>query len=56
MLENKDDQTVVEEFEIFWRTINKGICPQCKQSMIREQVGPCVYAKPCNHRLYQGKI
>jgi len=33
------------------------VCPQCKASIIQfRQVGRCVYASPCGHRLYQGKV
>lgn len=32
------------------------ICPHCDTPIQREvQVGRCVYAEPCNHRLYQGR-
>jgi hypothetical protein len=33
-----------------------GTCPHCKRPMTQQQVGPCVYASPCGHRLFQGKI
>jgi hypothetical protein len=32
------------------------ICPHCQQQMTREQRGPDVYAIPCGHRLYQGRL
>jgi len=33
------------------------ICPFCGAVVAkRVQVGRCVYAEPCNHRLYQGKV
>lgn len=33
-----------------------GLCPHCHAKVEQEtQVGRCVYAKPCGHRLYQGK-
>lgn len=33
-----------------------GTCPICGARMERErQVGRCVYAEPCGHRLYQGR-
>lgn len=32
-------------------------CPHCGAKVERkEQVGRCVYAKPCGHRLYQGSL
>lgn len=34
-----------------------GICPTCdRQIDERRQVGRCVYASPCGHRLYQGRL
>jgi hypothetical protein len=33
----------------------EGFCLQCDQPMTKRQVGRCVYAEPCGHRLYQGK-
>lgn len=33
------------------------VCPQCEQKINQlEQVGRCVYAHPCGHRLYQGRL
>ncbi|MFA5937502.1 MAG: hypothetical protein WC822_06530 [Candidatus Paceibacterota bacterium] len=32
------------------------ICPHCKKPMHKYQVGRCVYASPCGHRLYQGRL
>lgn len=32
------------------------ICPECDQPMTKVQSGRCVYAVPCGHRLYQGKL
>lgn len=32
------------------------VCPICEKPVERQrQVGPCVYADPCGHRLYQGR-
>ncbi len=32
------------------------ICPHCQTPIAeRKQVGRCVYADPCGHRLYQGR-
>lgn len=33
------------------------ICPHCHQPITEyQQVSRCVYAKPCGHRQYQGKV
>ncbi len=33
------------------------VCPWCKQPITeKKQVGRCVYALPCWHRLYQGTL
>jgi hypothetical protein len=33
-----------------------GVCPDCDQKIERQrQVGPCVYAVPCGHRMFQGR-
>ena len=38
-------------------TRESDICFHCgKQVMSMQQVGPCVYAQPCNCRLWQGRI
>lgn len=34
-----------------------GYCPSCDAKVDQKrQVGPCVYAEPCGHRLYQGRV
>lgn len=34
-----------------------GICPHCGSAIEqKEQVGRCVYARPCGCRLYQGQL
>ncbi len=36
--------------------LHSGFCPHCGAKIEQErQVGRCVYALPCWHRLYQGK-
>lgn len=36
---------------------NSDICPHCGTKIERmQQVGRCVYARPCNCRLWQGRI
>ena len=37
--------------------MNRDICPHCEDRIEKfEQVGSCVYAMPCGHRLYQGRV
>jgi hypothetical protein len=37
--------------------IASGICPFCQAKIEdKKQVGRCVYALPCYHRLYQGTL
>ena len=46
-----------QSLQRYLENIANGICPHCKAA-IREkrQVGRCVYAYPCWHRLYQGTL
>ncbi len=40
----------------FFADLAAGNCPHCGAKVERrKQVGPCVYAKPCGHRLGQGR-
>lgn len=40
----------------FLRKLDDNICPACDAPVVgHKQVGRCVYAQPCGHRLYQGK-
>lgn len=40
----------------FVASLAEGRCPVCGVIVEQQrQVGRCVYAEPCNHRLYQGK-
>lgn len=42
--------------EKFLADLAAGNCPHCGVKVEEQtQVGPCVYAKPCGHRLGQGK-
>ena len=37
--------------------LDANTCPFCGEAIAkREQVGRCVYASPCGHRLYQGRV
>ena len=41
----------------FLADIAANVCPHCKAEITRKrQVGLCVYADPCGHRLYQGRL
>lgn len=47
---------VAATFTKYLSDIEAGKCPFCGSPIERErQVGRCVYADPCGHRLYQGK-
>ncbi len=40
----------------YFENLNADLCPFCQAKIEEEQqVGRCVYAKPCGHRLYQGR-
>jgi hypothetical protein len=44
-------------FAAFFEKLRTGICPHCDLTVEKEeQVGHCVYARPCGHRLYQGTV
>lgn len=50
----EDSRSVLAEFVTKLAT---NVCPTCDQTVERQrQVGPCVYADPCGHRLYQGRV
>lgn len=37
--------------------IQAGLCPHCRRKIeSKRQVGPCIYAEPCGHRLGQGRL
>jgi hypothetical protein len=44
------------EIKEYFAKIGEHICPQCGNPMTKRQIGRCVYAHPCGHRLYQGSI
>jgi len=49
----RDMKFIAAEFE----KLAKNVCPHCDGAIARqEQVGRCVYARPCGHRLYQGTV
>lgn len=46
-----------EAAERWRRNLAENRCPHCGTSIDRKvQVGRCVYARPCGHRLYQGRV
>lgn len=47
---------VAEAARAYLTALAEGKCPTCGAVVQEEeQVGRCVYARPCGHRLYQGK-
>lgn len=54
MAEEAEIQTFIK---VFFDDLKRGVCPHCQTAIEkRQQVGRCVYAEPCGHRLYQGKV
>jgi hypothetical protein len=52
-LDPKDNALIAAWFQ----KLADNVCPHCDTAIARqEQVGHCVYARPCGHRLYQGKV
>jgi hypothetical protein len=52
MTTDESDQAVAD----FLKDYHSGVCHHCKTEIQQErQVGRCVYALPCQHRLWQGK-
>ncbi len=48
---------VREAIAAYLTKMNADICPFCDMPFTdQRQVGRCVYAVPCNHRLYQGTV
>jgi hypothetical protein len=57
MTENKLSPEMEQIIAAWFRKLGENICPHCDTTIAQqEQVGHCVYARPCGHRLYQGKI
>jgi activating signal cointegrator 1 len=51
------DRETAEALRQFVENLDNAICPTCKKAYAKQtQVGRCVYAEPCGHRLYQGKV
>lgn len=51
-----EEERSYAELRRYFVAIGDGRCPICDAPMQQRQVGPCVYANPCGHRLYQGRI
>jgi hypothetical protein len=50
------EQAVQDTLQRFSQRLVDGQCPHCGRPVERErQVGSCVYAEPCGHRMYQGR-
>ena len=50
------DQRAAEYAREYLTKLASDICPICERKIERrEQIGRCVYAAPCGHRLYQGR-
>lgn len=47
----------LDAIRTYFGKLSKNECPICGAAIERQQqVGHCVYAKPCGHRLYQGTV
>lgn len=50
------EERMAETVKAFFEKLTNNICPHCERPIeVKEQVGRCVYARPCGHRLYQGR-
>jgi hypothetical protein len=56
--EQAEEMRQAGEAFLKWITnLESNICNECGAPVESEQqVGRCVYARPCGHRLYQGKV
>jgi hypothetical protein len=56
----ENDRAILEGkllMEEFARRMENGLCFVCGEKVSAvEQVGRCIYAKPCGHRQGQGKV
>lgn len=47
----------VDVVKAWCEKLRNNVCPHCDAPIAQqEQVGRCVYARPCGHRLYQGTV
>lgn len=51
------DDAAMGVVERWLHKLRSNVCPHCDAPIAQqEQVGRCVYARPCGHRLYQGIV
>ncbi len=56
MSEQEIDPRVAEAVRNYFENLFSGLCPHCHAKVEKqEQIGRCVYAHPCGHRMYQGE-
>lgn len=54
---NKQQTEAAAAIAAFFSNLANDICPHCQTPITgKRQVGRCVYADPCGHRLYQGRL
>lgn len=54
--EHQQDPELSAAVQAYFHALQNGLCPVCRQPVEQEQqIGRCVYARPCGHRMYQGK-
>lgn len=52
-----DEEWIKEAIEKIKASVEGDVCHVCNGHIEKKiQVGRCVYAEPCKHRLYQGTI
>lgn len=52
--QSRESERAIAEWS---RKLANDICPNCDAAITAmDQVGRCVYARPCGHRLYQGTV
>ena len=59
MTEQRDpiSPAMAASVKAFFEKLGKNVCPHCNRAIeIQRQVGRCVFAHPCGHRLYQGEV
>ncbi len=57
MSEDDKEDWIIEAIEKIKASVEGNVCHVCDGHIENKiQVGRCVYAEPCNHRLYQGTI
>lgn len=51
-----EEEEIGQAVRNYFNKLADGKCPFCDGQIVKEkQVGRCVYALPCYHRLFQGK-